>query len=78
MHQYRLFKWNKMSNLLFLGEEEDSGDFSPGDSFAYDDLSGERKDWIISEILFPNPRFIVKPNGTIYYPDPIMILKPKE
>jgi len=78
MHQYRLFKWNSQSDLICLSDEETEETLLPGEEWSFEDVDGEEKDWIVSEVLVPNPKVIVKPNGTKYYPDPIVILKPKE
>lgn len=76
MKQYRLFKWDKEGNLIFLGEEITDRTMYPGVEISFTDTNNTDKDWMISEVHFPNPRSFTKPDGTEYHPDPIVILRP--
>lgn len=77
MKQYGIFKWDDDDNLVFLGEDETGHDFIPEEEYSFEDVAGEVKVWIISEVHNPNPSRIKRPDGTEHHPDSIVILRPK-
>lgn len=74
MKQYRIFRWDGHNDLRYLGEEITENTMYPGMELYFSDTDDEMKNWIISEVHFPNPRSFTKPNGFEYHPDPIVIL----
>lgn len=76
MTNYRLFKCNDLSDLTFLAEELTDEIMTPGQPYHLIDDDDNESDWVVSESLYPNPKEILKPNGKVYKPDPIIILRP--